>query len=208
MIREILWVHVGAGILSLLLGLGVFILRKGDSIHVRAGKLYALMMFIVFVTATYVSIVKHNVFLLLIGFFSFYLVHSGLRVNNFRKTRLVNSSDKFYTVAYALVFVIILFIAFWFMMRSNWNTAIILLVFGATGAAQCWKDVRIYFLKKEMGSSALMRDHIGKMSGSYIAAITAFLVNNVDFLPPLVVWLSPTILGTIVIIYFSKPYRN
>lgn len=48
MIREILWVHVGAGILSLLLGLGVFILRKGDSIHVRAGKLYALMMFIIF----------------------------------------------------------------------------------------------------------------------------------------------------------------
>jgi ABC-type enterochelin transport system permease subunit len=107
-----------------------------------------------------------------------------------------------------MVFVIILLLAVWFIFLSSWDTAIILLVFGATGAAQCWKDVRIYFLKKEMSSSALMRDHIGKMSGSYIAAITAFLVNNVDFLPPLVVWLSPTILGTMVIIRFSKPYRN
>lgn len=208
MLEMILWIHVGAGILSLLFGLIVFILKKGDRRHVQIGNIYSLMMFVVFITATYVSIVKNNIFLLLIGFFSFYLVHSGLRVNAFRKTKTVRISDKFLTSIYAFLFAIILLFSFLEMINKKWGIAVILLVFGGTGAAQCFKDVRIYFLKKEMTSSALMRDHIGKMSGSYIAAITAFAVNNVSFLPPLIVWLSPTLLGTIAIVYFSRPYRD
>jgi hypothetical protein len=46
------------------------------------------------------------------------------------------------------------------------------------------------------------------MTGSYIAAFTAFLVNNTSFLTPLVVWLGPTVLGFGVIWYFSRPYQK
>jgi hypothetical protein len=53
-----------------------------------------------------------------------------------------------------------------------------------------------------------LREHVGRMTGSYIAAFTAFLVNNASFLTPLVVWLGPTVLGFGVIWYFSRPYQK
>lgn len=89
MVSAILWVHVLAGMLSLISGLIVFISRKGDKLHVLLGWLYSFSMFVVFVSATYISVLKNNLFLLLIGFFSFYMVHSGIRVNRFRQTSQV-----------------------------------------------------------------------------------------------------------------------
>jgi len=53
-----------------------------------------------------------------------------------------------------------------------------------------------------------LREHVGRMTGSYIAAFTAFLVNNTSFLTPLVVWLGPAVLGFGVIWYFSRPYQK
>jgi len=201
-------VSVGAGILSLLSGLLVFLLPKGGRNHKLIEKIYAVIMFVVFLTATYVGIVKENLFLLLIGFFSFHLINSGIQVNSFRKERIVKPLNKVFTACYALIFFVILLVSIVLAFKSNWSMAIILAVFGGTGAAQCLKDVRMYFLQKDYCVNALMKDHIGKMSGSYIAAITAFLVNNVHFLPPLVVWLGPTFVDTMMIVRFSKPYKD
>lgn len=208
MVDKVLIVHVGAGILSLLSGLLVFMLPKGGHNHTLTGKIYAVMMFAVFLTATYVSILKENLFLLLIGFFSFYLVHSGIQVNSFRKERIIKPLNKLFTACYALIFCGILLVSIVLALKSNWSMSIILAVFGITGVLQCTKDIRLYFLRKEYSVNALMKDHIGKMSGSYIAAVTAFLVNNVQFLPSLMVWLGPTFIGTIIIVRFSKPYKD
>ena len=41
--------------------------------------------------------------------------------------------------------------------------------------------------------------HVARIGGAYIAAVTAFLVVNVTFLPGLVLWLSPTIIGTALV---------
>jgi hypothetical protein len=46
--------------------------------------------------------------------------------------------------------------------------------------------------------------HIQRMVGSYIAALTAFLVVNNTYLPPLMAWLMPTIIMTPLIFYWSK----
>jgi hypothetical protein len=44
-----------------------------------------------------------------------------------------------------------------------------------------------------------LRRHIGMAIGSYIAATTAFLVNNITFNPAWVLWILPTIIGTLLI---------
>lgn len=144
----------------------------------------------------------------MIGFFSFYLVHSGIRVNRFRLTGLVSTIDKIFVVFYALVFFLIVSLSFLTALKSNWTPAIILGVFGAVGASLSYTDIKIYLLRKAFSQKALIKDHIGRMSGSYIAATTAFLVNNVYFLPPLILWLGPTLIGTLIIGWFSKPYKD
>jgi hypothetical protein len=43
------------------------------------------------------------------------------------------------------------------------------------------------------------------MTGSDIAAITAFAGSNIHFLPMVVIWLLPTVIG--MIIYYNKRYE-
>lgn len=93
-------------------------------------------------------------------------------------------------------------------LKGNWNSSIILGVFGAIGVFLSFTDLRIFLLRKEFSQKALIKEHIGKMSGSYIAAFTAFAVNNIHFLPSIIIWLAPTLFGTLLIIKFSKPYRE
>ncbi|MFN4880994.1 MAG: hypothetical protein ACK5CD_05075 [Bacteroidota bacterium] len=46
------------------------------------------------------------------------------------------------------------------------------------------------------------------MTGSYIATTTAFLVVNIQLTPMWIIWLGPTLLGTILIIYYTRTYRS
>lgn len=49
--------------------------------------------------------------------------------------------------------------------------------------------------------------HIGKITGGYIAATTAFVVVNNTFLPPLLAWLAPGVLGNIYIVYWIRKMK-
>ena len=56
-----------------------------------------------------------------------------------------------------------------------------------------------------------MYKHIGQMGGAYIATMTAFLVNNYrffPFLPPIALWLLPTLFGTVLITIVLKKYKK
>jgi hypothetical protein len=50
--------------------------------------------------------------------------------------------------------------------------------------------------------------HIGMISGAYIATLTAFLVTNINFNPGWVVWLTPTLVGSILIAKKSREWRK
>jgi len=198
--------HVFAGILSLVSGLLVFVLAKGTKFHIRIGKVYYLAMLLVFLTSIYVSITKGNWFLLLIGIFSFYLVQSGLRMNRFRTLKTSGPLDKIRVFSYGLAFLTMIVLAL-LVFNSSTTLAIILLVFGIIGFSLIRLDFRYFILNKPSPDPKVyFREHIGRMTGSYIAAFTAFLVNNIHFMHPLVTWLGPTVIGFGVIWYFSKPY--
>ena len=42
--------------------------------------------------------------------------------------------------------------------------------------------------------------HGGRMGRALIAALTAFMATNVYFIPPLLIWLGPTVIGTPLIV--------
>lgn len=206
-IEKAMLLHVVAGALSLVTGLLVFVLKKGTSFHVKIGRVYFWCMTVVFITSVYVSVMKNNLFLLLIGFFSFYLVFSGIEYSKVRSITKTTLKHYLQVFSFATCFLIMVLLGLYSVFTSQMALGIILLVFGGIGASLSWDDVKFYILRRSRPPRSWMKEHIGRMTGSYIAAFTAFAVNNIHFLPTVIIWLLPTVLGTGVIIYYNKRYK-
>lgn len=84
--------------------------------------------------------------------------------------------------------------------------AIIPFVFGSFGLWGVSRNVK-RLLHKPKQTMVWLKVHIGNMLGSYIGAITAFVVNQMEHipLPPIVMWLGPSvILVPIIVIELKK----
>ncbi len=68
------------------------------------------------------------------------------------------------------------------------------------------QDGQLFSGRKKIKGKAWIRYHIGRISGAYLATITAFLVNNVHTDPEFVAWLLPTTIGVPAIVYFKRQY--
>ena len=90
----LLYIHILAGSTALLAAVVPVVTKKGGKNHVRAGRVYALAMTVIFVTALPLAILGDDIFLLIIAFFSFYLVFAGWRFarNSARKPHWVDWS--------------------------------------------------------------------------------------------------------------------
>ena len=83
--------------------------------------------------------------------------------------------------------------------------ATVLLVFACIQMSLSYKD---WQYSKAFDPKQRILQHITKMGGTYIATVTAFLAVNLYFLPPLLVWLSPTVIGTTGIVVSRLHWRK
>jgi hypothetical protein len=83
----------------------------------------------------------------------------------------------------------------------------VILVFDAILAALLLLDLKIFNKSKPFTKNQWLIRHITRMVPAYIATVTAFLVVNVSYEYPLVIWLAPTVLFVPVIIYNIRKYR-
>lgn len=97
-------------------------------------------------------------------------------------------------VGIAIGIVMINFAAY--LLSTKPNAAIILFVFSLIQISMSVFDVVRNPAKNNQNR---IFQHINKMGGGLIAATTAFAAVNITFLPTLVVWLAPSIIGTILI---------
>jgi len=203
----VLSTHVVAGIISLVIGLLALLMRKGGIAHKGLGRIYFVAMTFIFFSGTYVSSIKSNYFLLLIGFFSYYLVLTGVRYNKVKVISNISFMDIASTIIFIFIFLAMYAMSFIAVLKGVYSLGIVTLVFALIGSSLMTRDVKFYLLKHPLPDNKIwIREHIGRMVGSYIAASTAFLVNNVKFKPEILVWLGPTALGIFVIMYFNKRY--
>jgi hypothetical protein len=75
----LLVLHIACGSIALLSVPVALLTAKGRANHVRAGRVYAVAMTGVFVTALPLAMITANLFLLLVAVFSFYMVFAGWR---------------------------------------------------------------------------------------------------------------------------------
>lgn len=201
--------HISAGSIALISGLFAMLTTKGGRKHRLSGKFYFSGMTAVFITAVYLSIADHIPFLLMVGFFSYHMVVSGYRslyLKQLHRSQRPASLD-WLIAGIAIIFNAALLIWGIRQITSGESFGWVALVFGSIGLSNVWRDVR-KFIKKPAEKQHWWYSHIVGMGGSYIAAVTAFLVVNVHFLPKLVVWLSPTVVGGIIISLTINKYKR
>lgn len=82
------------------------------------------------------------------------------------------------------------------------ENGILFTFFGGFGLFMTIKDFVFYATISDTNKNWLSK-HIGKMIGALIASITAFVVAGLG-IANLIAWTTPSILGTIYIIYWNR----
>lgn len=192
--------HIAAGGVALVAAGVAVATTKGGRWHVRSGRVFALAMLVVFLTAVPLTIIRPNLFLFLVAIFSFYLVATGwLRARNRSGVPTVADWAAATIMAVASVVMIVWAVA---VLRGTSSLGIVLLVFAGIGGALSLVD--LYFLRRQRyrGIDRIIA-HLTRMLAGTIAAVTAFTVVNVRTQPAFIPWLAPTVLLTPFIFYWA-----
>lgn len=200
MIDILIILHATLGGIALLSGLIPLMSQKGSKAHKQYGKVFYFSMLAAALVGVIITVLPEHEspFLFTIGIFSCYLVLSGRRALRFKKEKpsLIDQ-----IISIGMLITGIGMITFPLIVWGGIN--IVLTVFGLLGISLAITDLRV-FKNPEKLKKGWLKMHIGKITGGYIAATTAFVIVNNTFLPPLVAWLAPGVLGSIYIVYWTR----
>jgi hypothetical protein len=211
-----LYLHIFAGFTALTTGLVPMFSKKGSKVHIAWGKAYYWAMFLVALTALIRFQMKLNlIFLSGIAIFSFYNTFTGVRLIH-RKT---NPKPEFVDWLGAMLMLIgsfgMLYFSYLAYKMDNVFYTTLFTIFGVFMFILTFEDLRVFTGKKLIDNTTPLQtrywfqNHISRMGGSYIATVTAFLVvNNPPFIPGLVVWIAPGVIGGFIITRTRKFYMN
>jgi uncharacterized membrane protein len=201
--------HIAAGTVALLSGLVAMLASKGHHVHRLAGKVYFGGMTTIFVTALVMALGRQLDFLLMVAFFSYYMTVRGYRILSLKK---LNQGQRFSTLDWIIALFAGIFIigllgwGGWSFLRGN-NMGLVAITFGLIGISFLIRDVRTLFNppKEKMH---WWYGHISSMGGSYISAITAFVVVNIRLANyQWALWILPALIGGALISKTIRKYK-
>lgn len=196
-----LFLHITAGIISLISGGLAASLRKKRGLHSAVGSVFVYAMYVTGITGVGLSFYILSYFLLGISIFTLYMVLTGstaFRGHSPRRRKRISIAG-FTGSALLIAISTHLFI-------TSGINGIIPLVFGSILFVMSIQDRRSAGRKKRSNPLIL---HMNRMGGAYIATITAFLTTggprlfdrmNWDVSEwTLFFWLFPTVIGSILL---------
>ncbi|AXJ00490.1 hypothetical protein CYPRO_1227 [Cyclonatronum proteinivorum] len=204
MYSPILVIHIIAGFLALgssFVAVYTKLVTDRHQLHLYSGRLFCWAMTIVFVTSIALTLLKPNLFLFVIAIFSYYLTFHGWRLALNRK-----GEAKFWdkTAAWVMIATSIVMIGTggWFQLQGN-GFGPVLVLFGLIGGLTAGQNLREFAAGPVKGKDRIS-GHLGAMLGATIAAITAFVVTNIQSDPAWIAWIAPTIIITPLIVYSKR----
>jgi hypothetical protein len=206
-------IHVTAGMIALLTGAGAIFFRNKVKIHKKFGIVYFWCMTVVFVTATYISVYRGNVFLFCVAFFTYYSCLTAYRALKLKRLHIDQKPTMFDWIIegfFGFMHVGFVVFAIFIFTRGNIAFGIISMVFGILGLRGNQTNIKRLRGNLEYRNYWLLA-HIGGMCGSYIGAFTAFFVNNNNrfiHLPDLVAWLGPAVFIVPLIFYEVNKHQK
>ena len=201
--RPLLYLHIFSGFISLGIAYLLLFIKKGNKRHKKLGMIYVYGMTTIFLTAIPLSLLgEFNSFLFVIAIFSFYLAFSGYRQGRDRngaREQIDKVLGVFITATGILFYG--LAVSAYLAEDSMWITSVI---FGTIALVFGIND----FLRMKIVERPNFYDrtnlHLNLMLAGTIATTTAFIVTIDPFSILWLNWVAPTIVGTPIIIYFSK----
>lgn len=209
LIRLVLWLHIGAGFIAFFVAPVVLATRKGGDTHRKWGKIYFWAMTVSVLSSLLVAAFRPNIFLFLIGIFSFYLAFTGYRVLGRKRPYDGQSATPLDWMVAGITLVASLYmLAQGSINLSTFGVRLnpVLMLFGVLGIMAAGGDL-YKFVRPSTNKNAWYFDHMSGMIASYIAAVSAFSVVNFTFLPPLARWLWPTALGAPLLARWITKYK-
>jgi uncharacterized membrane protein len=210
LLKIMLVLHIISGFVSLGCGLLSMINKKGARQHRLTGKIFFTGMTGVFITATFIAIVKNIPFLFMVGFFSYYLASSGYRALYLKKLHLQQRPallDWIISITGIIAgLALVTFSYFWFTQRGMWGS--VPLTFGVFCFLSGWKDIRRFY-NRPADKQHWFFTHGGRMGGAFAATVTAFVVVNVHIGSlSWLLWILPGVLIGLWIGSILRRYRK
>ncbi|HAI76395.1 MAG TPA: hypothetical protein DCM08_09115 [Microscillaceae bacterium] len=207
--KTLLVLHIAGGATGLLAGTLNIIRKKGDKPHVQVGRFFFYGMLLAGLTALVMALMHPNHFLFIVGVFTLYMLGTGQRYLSLRqlhKGQQVSGIDWALTGTMAVFGILFGVFGGWQLLQGN-DFGFVFWVFGGVGLRFVWQDWQNY-RRKGIKSNTWIIAHLQRMTGTYIASLTAFLVVNITFLPPVLTWLLPSLLVSPLITIWSRAQRR
>ncbi|MGB0364722.1 MAG: hypothetical protein ACPGE8_01235 [Candidatus Poseidoniaceae archaeon] len=199
-LRELLlFLHIACGCIALVTMVIAYTTKKGPKAHAKVGRIYGYGMIGVGLTAVILFFMGASSFLLLIAFFSTYLVLVGWRFASNRKGTVTGIDTALMQVGFLGGIALLAFGAFIFTAGTppfglSKSFSIAPIVFGVISIALAAQQ---YILNRD-GTSARGKKrislHVTYMGAGTISTVTAFTITIFDH--SVFTWLGATAIGT------------
>lgn len=202
--QGIIFFHAFSGGVALLSGGLALSSKKGKKLHKTSGKVFFYAMLLSALSALIVAVFPdhENPFLFVIGLFSTYLILTGYRALVYEKRGVSLKVDQ--VISWSMLTIGLTMILFPVLLEGVLN--IVLTVFGVIGIIFSFRDLMLYRDSKRL-KQVWLKLHVGKMTGGYIAATTAFVVVNNVF-PSIYGWFIPGVIGGGYIAYWMRKLKR
>lgn len=208
-VSMLIYTHAFLGGVGLISGLSSVFVKKGGSIHKKSGKVFTYSMLSSSLISILVARMPHheNLFLFLIGVFTIYLILSGNMALSLKSKSeyQVGWKERLTSGSMLLVSLVMMLLGVLGIIQKVDNS-FLYLFFGGFGASLSYRDF-IAFRTFEENKKVWLINHIGRMVGALIASFTAFLVAGLHIGTTLV-WILPTVIGTIYIFYQIRQVKS
>lgn len=218
--NSLLFIHVGAGSISLVLFWLPIITKKGGRAHITIGKAYVIAMWIVVITAFLLSVknilIQNYIAAAFLGFLSILtsapLWYAKAILNH--KKEMSRAYFNQFKVLHTVIFVMATGLVIWSILLKVQGAAILLLVFGILGMTS-FNDAFSDYQKIRTREKWIVT-HLRGMLSTGIAAYTAFFAFGGrqffgDILTDqwmVIPWVLPAIIGAFGIRYWRKRYTR
>lgn len=196
----LLLLHAGSGGIGLVTGFAAILTKKGSDKHRFAGNVFTFSMSVCSLTGIILSPISGKNIFMAIGFFSGYMILTGFKAGkDLAFTPLINR----------MIWTGGLLAALWMLISLN----MVFMSFAAITFFFLVQDYKRLILGEADEYQKRIQLHIGRIVGSLITALTAFIVVNFSYAITntfftLLFWLGPTVAGTVVILLYSRRYNS
>ncbi|MBK0384361.1 hypothetical protein I5M32_15445 [Pedobacter sp. SD-b] len=207
--KTFLFVHIMCGSSALFTGLMALLLKKKRGLHSKFGFVFHCSMMLVAASSFIMSVMHSNYFLFVIGVFSLYLSFAGYRSIRFMKG-LAKPGNIDKTIM-ALSGLLLFGVTYQFLRTTVFDLtgfSSVILVFDLVFIRILINDLKMFNKSENPTKNYWLIRHITRMIPAFTATVTAFLVVNVNYQYPVVIWLAPTVLFLPIILMNVKKYKK